>query len=230
MEPSKLQDPETWEGTLLMCLALLAIVAKPVVVRINALCAIATLLSFDTYARGGDAPQLLSTELRAPVAKQRGAARMWTVTYHPLGGKCSKVGKHDHTATIASTHPDRLWLNELMWILSLRKRPQPTLFEMTPTLWLEKFHLARQLAGLDSSYPHRLRHGRASADALLTGAERIDDLTLADRKDLACTTSIVRYLRPEKYERELQKLGSIKIQKARDAVPLIITLCEKALQ
>ena len=170
----------------------------------NALSAIVIQVSFDTQALGASAASLLSAKLRCPANKQRGAARVWTVTYHPIGGKCSKVGKHDHTVTIGSTHPDRAWLCDLMTVLSNRRRPQVSLFELTPARWVEKFHQSRTLAGLGPSFPHKLRHGGASADALLVGPEKVDDLTLADRGDWASTKSISRYRRPVKYVRELQ--------------------------
>ena len=89
-----------------MALAILNLVGTGAQMWERAMAATAFLLSFDTYARGGDAPQLLASELIPPMQGQLGAAAAWCLTNHPTGGKCSKTGKFDHTVTVGTTHPD----------------------------------------------------------------------------------------------------------------------------
>jgi hypothetical protein len=223
--------PETYEAVLLMAMALLSEKHSRLADRREAaLMSIALIFSFDTYARGGDAPLVRSVELRAPVPCQTGAARHWTLTYHPVGGKCSKMGKHDRTVTLGSSHPDRKWVGDLAEIIHARSKSHELLYELSALRWANRFHHARKMAQLAPSVPHRLRHGGASADGVLTKEDRLDDLTLSDRGDWASTRSVKRYRRPGKYVAELQKLGAARIREARDGIPFIIQSCRLALR
>ena len=69
--------------------------------------------------------------------------------------------------------------------------------------YVRLFHLSRKLASLAPSHPHRLRHGGASADAVLN----VQDLTIQQRGRWASIKSVARYRRPALYLRQLALLS-----------------------
>ena len=85
---------------------------------------------------------------------------------------------------------------------------------MTPARYNELFRLARALANLGPSSAHRLRHGGASADALLTGPDAVTDLTLASRGRWSALSSVRRYRQPAQYLKQLQKLSQAQLSEA----------------
>ena len=155
-EPSRMQKAETWESVLLSALALLQSsgTAAEMYERAMAAAAAACLLSLDMYARGGDVLLLFPRGLLPPAPNQLDAAGAWSLTYHPIGCKCSKTGKCDHTAIVGTTHPDRALLKRVCQRLSDASRNDLLSFGMSPSRGIACHHLGRQMAGLPASYPH----------------------------------------------------------------------------
>ena len=90
-------------------------------------------------------------------------------------------------------------------------------------------HLRRRLAHLAPSNPHRLRHGGAYADALLTAAEQLSDLKIASRNRSSSMKSIRRYTQPARHLRQLQRLSKSQLLMAmsvQSKIPYLLRLCK----
>ena len=88
-------------------------------------------------------------------------------------------------------------------LIAALPRSGRTLLDLTPARYLELFHLSRQLANVVDAHPHQLRHGGASADALI----KASDATLMDRGNWGSVKSILRYRKPARYIRCLSKFS-----------------------
>ena len=173
------------------------------------------LLAFDVYGRANDISRAVSAELRAPVKAQRGVPSQWTLTLFPSDQSSeSKTRTQDDTAAIGATHPQRRWLTRFCRPLLRHDPSDSRLLSMTPARYKELFRLARALANLGPSSAHRLRHGGASADALLTGRDAVTDLTLASRGRWSALSSVRRYRQPAQYLKQLQKLSRAQLSEA----------------
>ena len=56
--------------------------------------AICMLFDFDLFAGGGDTPKLLRSVLTPPLACQKGAAQMWSITFFPREQKVPAINGH----------------------------------------------------------------------------------------------------------------------------------------
>ena len=83
-----------------------------------------------------------------------------------------------------------------------------------PQVFHRLFMQSRAAAGLERSHLHRLRHGGASADALL---QSLTDLDIATRGRWASLKSVARYRRPARYLRALESLPQGSIRRAKEA-------------
>ena len=145
-----------------------------------------------------------------------GSAARWTLTLYPSNqARESKTRTQDLTVAIGSTAKRRAWLATLCQPLANRHHPSKTLLGLDVKRYNELLHLARKLAGLDPSSPHRLRHGGASADALLENDEKITDLEIASRGRWQSLASIRRYRQPATYLRALQGLTPAQLRAAK---------------
>ena len=207
IQKPSLQEPETWEATVLMAHALVSEASLEATPAERGLAAAGVLLSFDLYGRANDLAKALKAELRPPVASQPGAAGIWTLTLYPTTQQeTSKTRTQDETVAIGTSNKRRLWLRQLCRPLTLHSPSDKRLLCMTPKRYLQLFHLGRRLAHLAPSNPHRLRHGGASADGLLTSGEQLSDLEIASRGRSRSMKSIRRYRQPARYLRQLQLL------------------------
>ena len=193
--------PETWEAVCLQTAALVRSIVRAALDPDLVYAAAAFLLQFDTYSRLGELLAAQVTELRAPAPHQRGMAACWTLTLHPCteAGR-SKTKQQDDTITIGSTCPRRAWLTKVA--AALATRTSGPLLPLTEPRHRALFHRSRQLAGLQVSHPHRLRHGGASAD----GAAQLPEATIQARGRWVHAKSVQRYKKPARYLRELAKL------------------------
>ena len=203
-------EPETWEGTVLMCLALLRGAVGRASQLEAALASVGFLLSFDCYGRGTDIIKALKEELRPPMGAPAGlAAKSWTLTLYPSTHlRESKSRRQDLTKIIAGTNPKREWLTGLCSALKKTPTSSSLLLGLREARYVYLFHHGRKLGNLPASHPHRLRHGGASADALLPG---ISDLTLQDRGSWATAKSVQIYRQPARYLRQLALLSHSQI-------------------
>ena len=74
-----------------------------------------------------------------------------------------------------------------------------------------------------------LRHGGASADALLEGDEKFTDLDFAIRGDLASLKSVARYRRTASDVKQLQLLTPRQPAEARDVPKIVLRSVRKIL-
>ena len=193
--------PEVWENALGIAVALLRLVSHRFSRLQLAAGAAAVLLSFDIYARGGDAAKILASELRAPRRGQHGALAAWTVTMFPeTEAARSKTGGADDTVLIGTTHPRRAWLTVFLAALRTMRRKTSLLFDLTQTQLNDIYNLGRKATGLAKAGLHPLRHGGASADKLAGLAER----EMQTRGRWASPKSVHRYRRPGPYMRAME--------------------------
>ena len=208
-------DPEARESVLLMPAALLHKLPPDISPIEAAQAATGFLLAVDVYGRAGDIARAQRDELRPPVRHQPGIPAVWTLTLFPSSGETeSKTRTQDDTAAIGATHPSRKWLTRLCAPLRAINPSDPRLLGLDPARYHELFRRARVLAGLMPSSPHRLRHGGASADALLTNELSVSDLTIASRGRWASLSSVRRYRQPAQYLRQLQRLSALQLSEA----------------
>ena len=200
-------EPESWEATLLMSLYLLRSVTGREERRLAALAAAGFLLSFDLYCRGTDIVTARRSELRPPEGPAAGlAAGAWSLTLFPVGQSAeSKTGRQDQTKIVGATDPRRRWLNGICRALKRHPPPSQLLLGLTEAKYVDFFHRARRLAQLPASHPRRLRHGGASADALVPG---ITDAAIQERGPWASVKSVLLYRLPARYLRQLALLSS----------------------
>jgi hypothetical protein len=215
-------DPICWEEALIMALYLLR-VKLPRDVGKAARAAAAILVSFDVFARGGDAPQMRHAELRPPQTS-RG---LWTLTFFPSTHEdSSKVHTKDHTVE-PFVNPERAWLKELLPLLRRRRPKQGLLFDITPNDWVSLFAESREATGLKKANPHQLRHGGASADAMQKPPP--PDLELMGRGDWSQPKSVKVYRRTGIYARRMQMLTPGQRATAATARHLILALFKQRL-
>ena len=201
--PDRSQEPETWEATLLMCVALLTAPDSLAPASVRATAVVGYLLSFDLYARAMSLVQARRSELRPP-QPVLGSSAAWSLTLWPLtGAQSSKTRTFDDFAFVGATNPARLWLASLCQCLWSSSSADGLLLGLTPAEYRRLFHAGRRLARLPPSTPHRLRHGGASAD----GALGVSDCTIADRGHWAAIASVRRYRTPARYLRQLELLS-----------------------
>ena len=151
--------------------------------------------------------------------------KLWTVTLHPLtptSSDGSKTHQHDKTLSVANINPARAWLTDLLPSLVMLSRQSTTLLARSVQRYNQLFKLSRQLASLPPAAPHGLRHGGASADALLTGEHRVDDLVMAKRGRWSSLTTVQIYRRPARYMRKLELLSQSQLSLTNTA-PLATT-------
>jgi len=222
-------DPETWEGTLLMCRALLLATKATTEAKEAAAACCGFLLSFDTYARGFDLVEALTSELRPPLgAAARSAATAWTLTLYPATGRAvSKTHRQDLTKIIGDTDPRRAWLVRLCPVLKAAHLHPKLLLGLSEARYLHFFRKARSLGNLPQSHPHRLRHGGASADGLLSS---VSDFQLQERGNWATPKSVAIYRQPARYLRQLEKLTHAQRDLASVSAPLVEQLVIEALR
>jgi len=213
-------EPETWEGVLLMCRALLLETQDTRDAEEAARAACGFLLSFDTYARGFDLVGAETTELRAPLgAAARSAANAWTLTLFPATGRTeSKTHRQDLTKIVGGTDPRRAWLSRLCPALKASRMGQHLLLGIDESRYQYLFHRARRLAKVPDSHPHRLRHGGASADGLL---DEVTDLQIQERGNWASIKSVALYRQPARYLRQLERLTAAQRALAAVSPPLV---------
>jgi len=198
--------------------------AHPLPVRASA--AVAFLLGFDVYARGGDLTQVMRNQVLPPRPHQTGAVAAWSVTLFPATqAGVSTTGKQDDTVLIATSNPARAWLTQLLPPITAQRHPSGSLLGLTQSTFVRLFHASRRAAKLPPSWPHRLQHGGASADALAG----CSDLTIADRGRWASVASVRRYRRPGQYLRQLRLLSYAQFAEARAAPDLIVSIVKEAL-
>ena len=227
-----LQEPETWEHTLLTALALMQEPQSKTPIATRAVVASGLLLSFDLYGRAHDLIKALKSELRGPLPHQRsGPASRWTLTLYPITADLmSKTRTQDETLIIGSSNPRRAWLQCLGPALKQFQPSDPRLLPVDPKEYQNLFTQGRQLAKLGPSNLHRLRHGGASADALQTGIDSISDRELAHRGRWKSMNSIRRYRQPARYLRQLQALSSAQLLKVELAETVMSRLLTQALK
>ena len=204
-----LQEPETWEATLLTAWALVNSVHQIATTSECATAAVAILFAFDLYGRAFDIIKALKSELRAPIRGQAGAASAWTVTLYPTTQQAtSKTRTQDETIILGASNRRRAWLTRLCPALKRRRPQEPLLIGLTASRYMQLYALGRSAAGLPPSNLHRLRHGGASADALLTKGEQLSDLDICSRGRWASLQSVRRYRQPARYLRQLEILSA----------------------
>ena len=234
-ERPTLQQPETWEATLLMASALLDS-SDPMIAPSERLAgACGFLLSFDVYGRATDLPKALAAELRAPARYQTGAASQWTLTLYPATAaaretQVSKTNTTDDTVAIGISNPKRRWLQTLCAGISRLPHPEGLLLGLSTKRYYQLFNHARAAAALPASSPHRLRHGGASVDSLQQGDAKLTDLDIASRGRWAALTSVRRYRQPATYLRELSKLTLEQVLKPKDLETSLPPLLRKLLK
>ena len=209
-----------------MALALLTHDTDEIAPAERALASCGFLLAFDVYGRASDIAKAQRVELRPPLRSQRGVATSWTLTLFPSNSTVtSKTWQQDETAEMGGSHPDRRWLQKLCPLMVGYRSSDPRLLAMEPARYQFLFRLARRLASLPPIGAHRLRHGGASADALLRGEQHVTDLALAARGRWASIASIKRYRQPVHYLRVLHEMPAAQRSLAASAphrVPLLV--------
>ena len=194
------------------------------------LAAIGVLLSFDLYSRANDLRKALISELRPPVASQPGSAGVWTLTLYPTTQQeTSKTRTQDETISIGASNKRRAWVRQLCRPLKQHCPSDKRLLCLSIKRYLQLFHLGRQLAQLPVSNPHRLRHGGASADGLLTNGEQLSDVEIASRGRWGSMKSIRRYRQPARYLRQLQLLSKAQLLQAKVVEPKLPLLLQALL-
>ena len=162
LEPSNVEDPESWEAVLLAAEAALVSPSVPAspIERGQLCCALLT--AFDGYLRSGTAVLMLKKELRAPLSLSRGTSRRWTLTMFPeTEAARSTTGTQDHTIIVGGSHKEREWLTKVC-VHSKRLSTNGHLLDMTQARYHFLYTKAFEAAGLPPSHPHMLRHGGAS--------------------------------------------------------------------
>ncbi len=185
--------------------------------------AVGFLLAFDCFGRASDIAQGSRSELRPPVAASSAqAAREWSLTLWPSTGLlASKTGSQDDTVTVATSHPARAWIKELLPLLLKATVGSDALLGMTPSRYKTLFDKARSLAGLRPCGPHALRHGGASMDA----DHGVGDLPLMVRGRWRALATVARYRRPAQYLRALGTLTQAQKDAALSAPSCLRRLC-----
>ena len=113
----------------------------------------------------------------------------------------SKARTQDDTLEIGVTDPNRAWLQELCPALKKMSRKTPLLLDMPVSTYLLLFRRAVKTLNEGHIHPHQLRHGGASAD----GALKVPELTMLMRGRWAARNSLLRYMKPAQYLRQLEK-------------------------
>ena len=227
VDRQKLEQPLCWEEVVLMALWLLTTTQTLASPMLAAVAAVAFLLGFDRYARGGDMLLALRSELFPPVANQTGSAAKWSLTLFPSWlAQSSKTGLQDHTVAVGSTHASREWLNKLASTLSKWNMQEKQLFPLSPTLYRDLFNASREALHMDKAHPHQLRHGGASQDGMTTD---VKDMTLQERGGWRSSKSIMRYRKEAAYLRRLQTLTPVQIRRAQTSYALVCQLVETRL-
>jgi len=210
--PPHIEEPETWEATLLQAHALLT-QSRLGTPRTRALVATAWLLAFDLYWRGGVWATLLVGDLSPPARHQAGVGGLWSVTQFPATGLAtSKTRQHDLTGGVGATCAKRRWLQQLCPLLQAcpRGASERRLFPLHQDEMQAMFVEGRRLAGLRPSHLHRLRHGGASVD----GMDAVADSVMLERGSWAALRSLMRYRRPARYLRQLALLTKQQVELA----------------
>jgi len=210
--PPHIEEPESWEATLLQCRALLkwSNVCTP---QKRALAVTAWLLAFDLYWRGGVWVTLRVADLMAPTRHQQGTASYWSITQFPSTRRAtSKTRQHDLTGAIGSTNDSRRWLQQLCPLLRDFPRPRGDvrLFPLSVDEVQAMLADSRRLASLPPTALHRLRHGGASAD----GIAGVADSIMLERGAWSSLKSLMRYRRPARYLRQLALLKAHQLEAA----------------
>ena len=230
-EKPSLQPPESSEAALLMAHSLVTNTDARFLPKEQLAAAIAILLSFDLYGHASDLPRAAATELRGPAAHQTGPAACWTLTLFPQTAEVqSKTRTTDETLAIGTANPRRQWLQRLAPHLHRLPQAQGLLLGLETARYNVLFKQARVWAHLWASSPHRLRHGGASADALLDGAAKRTDLDIASRGRWQSLTSVRRYRQPAMYLRELARLSPKQLDQAMAAEALLPLLLVRLLK
>jgi len=222
-------EPETWEATVLMCLALLQDSKGSGPRKEAARACAGFLLSFDIYGRGTDIVKAMTNELRAPLGTAAGScSTTWTLTLFPCTGDDeAKNRRQDVTKTVGATDPRRAWLGSVCKALKAIRPQTQLLLNLSETRYVFLFHKARKLAGLPPSHPHRLRHGGASADGLLTS---VSDATIQQRGAWSSPKSVMLYRQPARYLRELNRLSQSQRDLAATSCPEVLRLIVRFLR
>ena len=198
-----MRDPVTWEWAILVADAALRLARGVMTPLVET--AILTLLAFDTYARPSDWLLARRSWLIAPVKGQRGSLAAWTITFYPATQtRTDKAGLQDDTVSIGTTNPRRAWLSDLAGLWSAHRPKSALLFTLTLRAFETNLRFLAHQAQLEEAVPQRLRHGGASADAIIG----LSDLELQTRGRWSSNRSVVRYRKPGRYLRHLGLLSS----------------------
>ena len=137
----------------------------------------------------------------------------------------SKARTQDDTLEVGATDPNRAWLQHLCPALKAMARTTPLLLDMTASTYLNLFRRAVKSVRGGHFHPHQLRHGGASAD----GALKVPELTMLMRGRWAARKSLLRYMRPAQYLRQLEKFSKSNLVSVDAAVARLRLELPKAL-
>ena len=129
---------------------------------------------------------------------------------------------------IGSTHPDRAWIAKLLTHVKVATASEERLFPFTGPRYLELFHACWKAASLPPSHPHRLRHGGPSMDGLLA-RNLVSDFDIQSRGEWASTKSVLRYRKPARYLRRLEKISAAQLAETKTAPSLSSRRVEELL-
>ena len=128
---------------------------------------------------------------------------------------------------IGSTHPDRAWIAKLLVHVKAATATEERLFPFTGPRYLELFHASWKAASLPPSPPHRLRHGGPSMDGLLA-RNLVSDFDIQSRGERASAERVLRYRKPARYLRRLEKITAVQLAESK-ATPSLISRRVEAL-
>ena len=193
--------------------------------RERALFAAAILIAFDAYLRGGTVLLLRPSELRPPRAQTGGHS---TLTLFPSTHvELSKTRTQGRTVIIGATYPDRAWIAKLLVHVKAATATEERLFPFTGPRYLELFHASWKAASLPPSPLHRLRQGRLSMGQLL-GRNLVSDSDIQSRGESASAKRVLRYRKPARYLRRLEKITAVQLAESK-ATPSLISRRVEAL-
>jgi len=174
--PARLEEPESWEATLLQRRALLKW-SQVCTLQKRAPAATAWLLAFDLYWRGGVWATLRVVDLTAPTRHQQGTGSHRSIAQFPSTRRAtSKTRQHDLAGAIGATNDRRRWLQQLR-PSSRASRAYVGMCGFPPFIRTRCRLCWRTLGAWPRSPPHtalhRLRHGGASADGIAGVADSV---------------------------------------------------------
>ena len=187
-EPAFSRDPIPWEALVILCVEMLNMNT-----HISALCAAASILTFDAYLRPSETVSLTRANVVPPAG--RGKYGQWAVIVAPSHSavRPGKTGEYDDTVIVGDivTDRQRLVIDVISGLWRRANAPEGALLDdLTLPAWESCMRNACRLSGLQTFTPHQLQHGGPSLDALQ--GDR-DSAGIQDRGRWKSRSSVRRY-------------------------------------